>query len=53
MRANTSTSLRGLALLFSIALLGACASAPPKTEVDFNSQFNFAGATKVAFYKNS
>ena len=40
-------------MLLSILLISACSSGPPKPEVDFNPEFNFANAKTVAFYKNS
>jgi hypothetical protein len=36
-----------------VIVLSACTSSPPKPDVDFNSEYNFSAATKVAFYKNS
>ena len=47
------TALRSTLALLIVALATACASGPPKPDVDFNSEYNFSGVTKVAFYKNS
>ncbi|MEH6569240.1 MAG: DUF4136 domain-containing protein [Halioglobus sp.] len=47
------TVFRSTLALLIVALATACASSPPKPEVDFNSEYNFSAVTKVAFYKNS
>ena len=36
-----------------VMILSACASGPPKPDVDFNSEYNFSAVKKVAFYKSS
>jgi hypothetical protein len=53
MQRSTINGLRGSFVLLSMLVLAACTSAPPKPVVDFNSEFNFPAATKIAFYKSS
>jgi Domain of unknown function (DUF4136) len=53
MHRTTTFGLRASFILLSMLFIAACTSAPPKPEVDFNSEYNFAMATKVAFYKSS
>lgn len=53
MLSKSYTVLRSTLALFIVALATACASGPPKPDVDFNSEYNFSAVTKVAFYKNS
>jgi hypothetical protein len=53
MQRQSITRLRGLLGVLSVIVIAACSSSPPKPEVDFNSEFNFSNAKKVAFYKNS
>jgi hypothetical protein len=45
--------LHGLLVILGAIAISACTSSPPKPEVDFNGEFNFANAKTVAFYKNS
>jgi hypothetical protein len=37
----------------ALLLLSACSSGPPKPELDYNQQYDFAKVRTVAFYKNS
>ncbi len=39
--------------LTTALLLAACASKPPKTDVDFNQSYDFMKVQKIAFYQNS
>ena len=39
--------------VLALLLLGACASGPPKPEVDYNEEYDFTGARTVAFYRDS
>ncbi len=47
------TALRALTLLAVSALLGACASGPPKPVVDYKADYNFMAAKKIALYHES
>ncbi|MEZ5569654.1 MAG: DUF4136 domain-containing protein [Halioglobus sp.] len=47
------TLLTSLSLLAAAALLGACASGPPKPDVDFKPDYNFSAVKKVGFYRDS
>jgi hypothetical protein len=42
-----------LPLLASAALLAACASSPPKPEIDFKPDYDFSKVHKLAFYDES
>ena len=47
------TVLKSTLALFIVVLATACTTAPPKPDVDFNSEYNFSTVKKVAFYKTS
>ena len=49
-RASRTTSIFALA---TALILSACASGPPKPEVDFKQDYDFMTPRKIAFYKNS
>jgi hypothetical protein len=53
MQRQSVSHLHGLFAILSIVVISACTSSPPKPDVDFNREFNFANARTVAFYKNS
>lgn len=40
-------------VLAGISLLAACSTSPPKPEVDFKSDYDFAAVHKIAFYDES
>jgi len=48
-----STGWKFLLFPISVALLAACASGPPKPDVDYKSDYNFMQVKKIAFYKKS
>lgn len=45
--------LRGLAAIAAAALLAACASGPPKPQVDFKPDYDFTPVHRIAFYHKS
>ena len=47
------TIQRTILALAGAALLAACASSPPKPEVDYKSDYNFSQVRKIAFYDDS
>jgi hypothetical protein len=47
------TLQRSILALGGAILLAACASSPPKPEVDFKSDYNFSEVRKIAFYDDS
>lgn len=42
-----------VSLLAAATLLGACASGPPKPDVDFKPDYNFSAVKTVGFYRDS
>ncbi len=42
-----------VAVALATALLAACSSGPPKPDVDYKQDYDFAQVQKLAFYKNS
>jgi hypothetical protein len=48
-----SRKLQTLLSLCALALLAACASGPPKPEVDFKLDYNFGAVHRIAFYDDS
>lgn len=44
---------RALIALAAAMLLAACASGPPKPDVDYNRDYSFGGVKKIAFYAGS
>lgn len=44
---------RALAALAAALILAACASGPPKPDVDFNRDYDFSDVQKIAFYEDS
>lgn len=42
-----------LAAAACLVLIGACASAPPKPEIDFNPAYDFSGIDTVSMYRDS
>ena len=54
MSSITISTLRHMALFTaSTLLLMACASSPPKANVDYKSDYNFSPVKKIAFYRDS
>lgn len=50
----TPTSItRAIVATTAILVLAACSSGPPKPNVDYNKEYNFAQVKTVAFYKRS
>jgi hypothetical protein len=47
------TIQRSILALAGAVLLAACASGPPKPEVDYKSDYNFSQVRKIAFYDDS
>ena len=47
------TVQRTILALAGAVLLAACASGPPKPEVDYKSDYNFSQVRKIAFYDDS
>jgi hypothetical protein len=47
------TLQRSIFVLAGAVLLAACASGPPKPEVDYKSDYNFSQVRKIAFYDDS
>ena len=50
---TTRNTTRALLSLAVIALIAACASAPPTPTVDYKSDYNFMDVKKLAFYDES
>ena len=49
----TTNTTRALLSFAAIALIAACASAPPTPTVDYKSDYNFMDVKKLAFYDES
>ena len=50
---NVPTTARLMTGLCLALFLAACASSPPKPEVDYKADYNFSNIKKLAFYKGS
>ncbi|MFT6288604.1 MAG: hypothetical protein ACJA09_003367 [Alcanivorax sp.] len=53
MKIVLAPALRLVAALLALSFLGACASGPPETNVDFKPDYDFSGVKKIGFFKNS
>lgn len=53
MNRQITTPARLMTGFFLVLMLSACASSPPKPEVDYKADYNFMQVKKLAFYKGS
>ena len=53
MNKTNKAGCKTLLLAMTVILLTACASGPPKPNVDYKADYDFMQVRKIAFYKNS